>query len=342
MNTLLTSALPSASPFRLAGLFCLFFLIALGLGYPILNRYDPRQTPGMSDVSGYAAVVTGGEVVGPSHLRFRVLVPWIAKPFYILLRGHIASWDPVMAGLLVADSLFVAATALLIAVLGMGLFGDESTALVAALLYFVNFAVPNLRLAGLVDAGEGFFLLALLWILSRNECRLLPVVAILGALTKEAFVPFSIVFTAAWWVSVRKAQQSAVPSAIWIVGSWLLGIVAVVGIHWKIDGSLVNPVNLAESFHRNRIYFQHFVSSVWDRNLAYIFVWLLPIGLPRLSKFPRAWLIPTATAAAMTFVLDGYYGAAPGTVGRELFSIAGPILTLSSASLLCNREPLQG
>ena len=32
---------------RLALLFCVFFLIACGLGYPILNRFDPRQTPGL-------------------------------------------------------------------------------------------------------------------------------------------------------------------------------------------------------------------------------------------------------------------------------------------------------
>ena len=40
---------------RLALLFCVFFLIACGLGYPILNRFDPRQTPGLSDVKTYAA-----------------------------------------------------------------------------------------------------------------------------------------------------------------------------------------------------------------------------------------------------------------------------------------------
>jgi hypothetical protein len=33
---------------RLALLFCVFFLIACGLGYPILNRFDPRQTPALS------------------------------------------------------------------------------------------------------------------------------------------------------------------------------------------------------------------------------------------------------------------------------------------------------
>src|ERR1700674_2144803 len=116
-----------------------------------------------------------------------------------------------MFGLLVADSLFVAGTAVLIFILG-AIFGaslgnrqmgSSAVGLVGALLYLVNFAVPNLRLVGLVDAGEGFFLLALLWSLSEFELWALPVIAVLGALTKESFIPFSIVFTTAWWFSTR-------------------------------------------------------------------------------------------------------------------------------------------
>src|SRR6202795_2907320 len=196
---------------RLALLFCVFSLIACGLGYPILNRFDPRQIPGLSDVKIYAALVTGTASPDAGHVRFRMLVPWLAKPFYRLARGRVATWDPVMFGLLVADSLFVAGTAVLIfilgAILGAGLgnrqMGSSAVGLVGALLYLVNFAVPNLRLVGLVDAGEGFFLLALLWSLSEFELWALPVIAVLGALTKESFIPFSIVFTTAWWFSTR-------------------------------------------------------------------------------------------------------------------------------------------
>ncbi len=82
-----------------------------------------------------------------------------------------------MAGLLVADSLFVAATAFLIVVLGKRLFRDHAFALAASLLYFVNFSVPNLRLAGLVDAGEGFFPFVLLWSLSQKRLVWSPVIA---------------------------------------------------------------------------------------------------------------------------------------------------------------------
>lgn len=319
---------------RMSGLFCLFLLIAWGLGYPTLNRYDPRQTPGLTDVRIYAALVTGAPTLDAGHLRFRVLVPWVARPFYQLAKGRFGSWDPVMFGLLVADSLFVAATALVIVVLGTRKLDRYAVSLVASLLYLLNFAVPNLRLAGLVDAGEGFFLLALLWSLSELELWALPLVATLGALTKESFIPFSIVFMAAWWFVVRNRLASPARSVIWIMTSWVVSLVAMTGLQWWIGGRFLSPVEFAAALHGNHDYMRHFVSSLWDRNFWYVFLWLLPAGIPNLRRFPKSWLIPTGAASAMAFVLDGYYGGAPGTVGRALFSMAGPVLSLSSASIL--------
>lgn len=323
-------------------LFVLFFLIALGLGYPVLNRYDPRQTPGLSDVQSYSALVTGDVVVGPPHLRFRVLVPWIARPFYRCARGRLSTWDPVMFGLLCSDSLFVAATALLLLALGIRQLGDFPVAFVASLLYLLNFAVPNLRLAGLVDAGEGFFLLALLWGASEQRYALLPIIAAFGALTKESFVPLSIAFTLTWWIIARKDLDFPRRSASWIASSWIACFLAVAMIHWRVAGEMVNPIAFTASFHRSHDYISHFASSLWDRNLLYIFAWLLPMALPKLRSFPRTWLIPTAATAAMVFVLDSYYGAASGTVGRELFSVAGPVLSLSAASFFCGFVPRAG
>jgi hypothetical protein len=350
---------------RLALLFCVFFLIACGLGYPILNRFDPRQTPGLSDVKIYASLVTGTATGTASpdvrHVRFRVLVPWLAKPFYRLAQGRFATWDPVMFGLLVADSPFVAGTAVLIVILGGILgnrqLGSSAVGLVGALLYLVNFAVPNLRLVGLVDAGEGFFLLALLWSLSEFELWVLPVIAVLGALTKESFIPFSIVLTSAWWFSTwpddrkidrnedhhnddrrnedgNRARSHFLRDAAWILTSWVLSLAAMIGVQWSITGRFVSPLQFGIALHRSDNYLAHFASSLHDRNLWYIFLWLVPTAIPNLKRLPKAWLIPVGATCAMAFVLDAYFGGAPGTVGRALFSIAGPVLSLSSALLL--------
>lgn len=319
---------------RLAVLFCLFFLISWGLGYPILNRYDPRQTPSLTDVKTYAALVTGTVGADAGHVRFRVLVPWLARPFYRLARGRVVSWDPVMLGLLAADSLFVAATAALIVLLGTRQLGSYGVSLVASLLYLVNFAVPNLRLAGLVDAGEGLFLLALLWSLSQRQWWALPAIAVLGTMTKESFIPFSIVFTAAWWFVARKDSSSAVRSAAWILSSWAASVATMIGLQWWVGGSFVSPIRFAATLHGNHEYVQHLTLSLWDRNFWYIFLWLLPLAIPNLKRFPKSWVIPAAATCVMVFVLDGYYGGAPGTVGRALFSVAGPLLSMSSSLLL--------
>ena len=323
---------------RLALLFVVFFLIACGLGYPVLNRFDPRQTPGLSDVKDYAALVTGAGVPDSGHIRFRVLVPWVAKPLYRLAQGHIASWDPVMFGLLVADSIFVAGTAIFIVILGTRRLGSYAVGLVAALLYLVNFAVPNLRLVGLVDAGEGFFLVALLWSLSEMELWALPMIAVLGALTKESYIPFSIVMTAAWWLSTRgggnRTRSFYLPDAAWILISWALSLATMIFLQWSIAGRFVSPVQFGLALHGGNNYIAHLVASLRDRNLWYIFLWLLPTAILNLKRFPKSLLISVGASCLMAFVLDAYFGGAPGTVGRALFSVAGPVLSLSSASLL--------
>jgi len=325
---------------RLAGLLCLFFLIAWGLGYPTLNRYDPRQTPGLSDVQSYGALVTETPTLETGHMRFRVLIPWMARPVYRLAQGRLGSWNPVMFGLVVIDSLFVAATALLIVVLGTNMvlgtreFDRYAVSLVASLLYLLNFAVSNLRLTGEVDAAEGFFLLTLLWSLSELRLWALPLIAILGALSKETFVPFSIVLMFAWWLVARESLVSPVRSLIWIITSSAVSFVTTIAIQWRIVGHFVSPVEFVAGLHGNHDYLRHFASSLWDQNLWYIFLWLLPAAIPNLKAFPKSWLIPTAAASVVAFVLDAYYGGAPGTVGRALFSVAGPLLSLSAAAFL--------
>jgi hypothetical protein len=252
-----------------------------------------------------------------------------------------------MFGLLAADSLFVAGTAVLIVILGKRRLGSSAVGLVGALLYLVNFAVPNLRLVGLVDAGEGFFLLALLWSLSEFELWALPVIAVLGALTKESFIPFSIVLTSAWWFSTwtdrkdkdkdegHRTRHRFLPDAAWIVTSWALSFAAIIALQWSITGGFVSPLQFALAVRRDGGH--HFALALHDRSLWYIFLWLLPAAIPNLKRLPRSWLIPVGTTCAVALVMDAYFGGPPAAgsaLGRALFSIAGPALSLSSAFLL--------
>ena len=330
---------------RFASLFLLFFLIACGLGYPILNRYDPRQTPGLSDVKTYAEMVSGTAGADAGHVRFRVMLPWVAKAIYRIADGQTRTWDPVLLSLLVADSIFVAATAVLIVLLAVDCLGNPAAGLLAAFIYLVNFAVPNLRLAGLVDAGEGLFLLALLWSLAEDRFWLLPLIAILGTLAKESFIPFSIVFGAVWWLVVRREETASGQSSpdrmrmgVWLAINWAASLVAFAGLHRAIEGKFTNPLEFGLGLHRHGSlaggYLAHFARSLADHQLWYIFLWLLPTAIPNLKKFPRAWLAATGAACAVAFGLDVFYGGAQGTIARALFTIAGPMLSLSSAMLL--------
>ena len=246
----------------------LFFCISWGLGYPILNRYAPPTAGGLSDVQYYADIVTGSAAASNEHVRSRVLVPLVARPFYLLARDRSGTWDPVMFGLLMADSLFTAATAGLVLWIGSRVPGSYAVGLAGALLYLLNFAVPNLRLAGLVDAGEGFFLLALVWSLLRSQYREIPAWMVLGTLVKESFVPFAVVFAGAWWLSSRRQLQRPARDAIWIGVGGLLGLATLALVQWQVSGTLVTPWQFAASLHGNSAYVSHFISSILDRNLV--------------------------------------------------------------------------
>lgn len=329
---------PETVPFsRLLLLFLLFFLMCCGLGYPSLNRVDWRQAPGgLDDVLVYAGLVTTPPTPDLNqHMQFRVLVPYLARPIYRVAKNHIGTWDPIMFGFLVVNSFFVALTVIVLLIVVHGQLGSYTVALGSALIYLLNFAVPNLRLVGLIDAGEAFFLMMLVWSLSKQEgYRMLPVWAVVGATAKESFVPFLMVFTLSWWLCSRKALRSPSTAAAWIVASWFAALGSLTALQWGITHVFRSPLRFGLDLHQNSAYVAHFVSSIGDRNLWYIFSWLLPLSLSRLKRFPRNWRVATAMTSVTAIALDTYYGGAPGTIGRALFSIAGPLLCASVALLI--------
>jgi hypothetical protein len=328
---------PAAVPrSRLLLLFLIFFFICCGLGYPILNRIDWRQAPGgLEDVLAYASLVTTPPTPDLNqHMQFRILLPYLARPIYRMAKNHIGTWDPIMFALLVVNSFFVALTVTVLLIVVYRQLGNYAVALGAALIYLLNFAVPNLRLAGLVDAGEAFFLMVLVWSLMREDYWMLPLWALIGATAKESFVPFLMVFTLAWWLCSRKALCSPSIAAVWMVTSWFAALGSLAALQWKITHVFRSPLRFGLDLHQNSAYVEHFLSSFRDRNLWYIFFWLLPLSLLRLRQLPRNWRVATAVTSVTAFALDAYYGGAPGTIGRALFSIAGPLLCASAALLL--------
>jgi hypothetical protein len=313
-------------------LWSVLWLICFGLGYPTLNRYDTRAVAGLSDTIEYHRLVTDGPAAVSTHGRFRILVPFVARPIARLAQGHIGTWDPVSFGLLVVTALFTATTAYLIVAAGQKLLGNCTAALLGAAIYLLNFETANLRLAGLVDSAEGCFLMALAWSLLSRRFWLLPLWGILGALAKESFVPFAAVFTVAWWLTSRRREHWRPLEAVATLSTGAAALVAVVMVQSIVSGRVIWPWTFAASLGGPG-HLRALISNLADRNLLYGFTWLLPLGVWHLARFPRPWMLACAAAVVADLALVAWFSAQPGTAARGIFSIAGPLLSLSVASL---------
>lgn len=321
-------------------LWSLFFVICFGLGYPTLKRYNPRATSGLSDTIKYYAMTTGeDQTYFKEVFRRRVLVPTVARPFYWLALRLPGTWDPGFFALLVANSIFCAITACLIVSIGTKLINDLSVSLLAATFYLLSFAVPNLLLAGLVDAGEACFIALLIWAMLKGHWFLLPLLGIFGAMAKETFVPFSTVFAFTWWlIDMRKRERiEADREPLIFIGAIasmaILGLATVMLVHFQVTGFFAWPWEMARTARADVNYLKAILREFSQPNFWYVFGWLLPLGVWRLRSFPSTWVGATA-AAAVTAILLGAFIDAGGSIGRSVFNISGPLLSLSVAVLL--------
>lgn len=320
-------------------LWPLFFAICFGLGYPTLRRYDPRTTEGMSDASKYYAITTGADTSAFKEMfRCRVLVPYVARPFYWFAQTYLHTWNPGFFGLLMSNALFCATTACFMIGIGNRLLSDLGTALFGATLYLLSFTIPNLQLSGLIDSGEACFMAAVIWSLLTGRWYLLPLWGVLGALAKETFVPFSCVFAFAWWLTEgrqdgRRWSQLHWGGFKWIVTLGLVGLATVMTVHSVVAGQFKWPWNIAAQARAPVNFFVALWHCLTERSFWYVFGWLIPFGIWRLRCFPKPWLVASVATSGLAIML-GASSNAGGTVGRATFNIIGPLLSLSVALLI--------
>jgi hypothetical protein len=111
----------------------------------------------------------------------------------------------------------------------------------------------------------------------------------------------------------------------------------VIALQSLISGHLIWPWAYATGLNSHANYLANFGRSLWDRNSWYILVWLLPLSLLRIRKFPREWVASAAVASLCALVLNAYHstvGGGGGGIGRYVFDIAGPLLSLSAAAAM--------
>ena len=340
MNIISASLSTPSQPRSLLGfryflvLWPLFFAICFGLGYPTLRRYDPRTTEGMSDTPKYYAMTTGADTSAFKEMfRCRILVPYVARPFYWFAQRYLYPWEAGFFGLLMSNALFCATTACFVVSIGNKLFDDLGAALVGATLYLLSFTIPNLQLSGLIDSGEACFMAALVWSLLGGKWYLLPLWGVLGALAKETFVPFSCVFAFTWWLTERREGKPRASELKWIVALAVIGLTTVSAVHSTVTGQVKWPWNIAGQARAPVSFFVALGHVLTERSFWYVFGWLIPLGIWRLKSFPKPWVVAAVTTSIFAIML-GAYSNAGGTVGRATFNIIGPLLSLSVALLI--------
>ncbi len=316
----------------------LFFLISFGLGYPTLNRFDSRKLG--PDEQGYYNIVVNQEAPDDTPFCFRVLVPEVAKPFYLLGKGTVGSWNPVAFGLLISNSLFCATSTFLLLLVGLRVLGDLPVALLGCTLYLLNFVVPNLWLAGMVDSSEACLMMAITWALFSGRWWLLPLIGIPGGLAKQTFLPFSTLFATTWWFA-SKRQSRTRGQLFWIAALGATSTASVVLVYRVVAGSFVSPQAMAEQWGSWGNSWLNILKGFLDQEFWYAFIWLLPLGVWRLNRFPKPWVMASIVTALITVGLGGY-SQSLGSVCRPLFSVIGPVLTLSAATLIAGSKDREG
>ena len=317
-----------------------FFAISLGLGYPALNRFDPRTVPGCVDSNEYFNMVSGDRVGSwDEQLRLRPLVPWLAKPFFQISQGRIRSWNPVAFGLLISSALFTATGALLFLQFGRKYAASHSTAFAGTLLYLLNFTVHNKHLGcGLVDSGESSLLLTLYWLLFEGKFFLLPIVGLLGALSKETFIPMAAIAVLGWAIVEFRNGRWKRNQTLWSFGMIVVGLSTTVLLQFGVYDRLIWPWEFAaqlrnDPWARDVSLLQGLIGCLTDRQFWYIFGWLLPLGVLRLQRLPGAWMGASLGGAAAALAM-GAWNNGEGATAPAVFNSIGPILSLSAAQLL--------
>jgi len=320
-------------------IWTVFFLIAIGFGYQSVTRYDPAQSSFIDDTKIYSEIVLSGtKGITLDHRSTRVLVPFLARSVYSVVEGNIGLWNPVQFSLLFVASFFCASIVLMMISICKLLFEDERIGIVAGLIFYANFSIPNLYLSGLVDSAEAFFLLCIIYALLHQKLTLLPIIAILGALSKETFLPVGSLIIGIWWLYEsfidRKINYKNLFHIIFFV---LISSVVVIALKSYALDKLTLLVEFSEGM-RTSLSFSFDRILVALRRFSYAYIWLLPLSLFRINLLPRPWLISAVLASIMIFLMGWWIGASGAAISRYMFNMLGPLLSISIAILILDTK----
>lgn len=305
----------------------LFSLMCFGLGYSILNRYDPGKIGGTSDAAGYCDMVKNPLSIA----SYRPFVPALAKPFYWAAVGRSKTWDPALFGMLASTSILTAATAVVIVAIGLEIGFAYPVSLLGALLFLLNFDVVNWNLAAYIDSGEVLFLALTVWSLIVGRWYLLPLWAVPGTLSKETFAPFAVILAFVWWLNEKPRRPV---NLLWVLALAVLSGGAVL-LSFSEGGLVAGTVHYTVNMRKYAdVGFAHAVlQCLTAHEFWYTFMWLLPLGVWHLRFMDRRWTWSVLCTFVAALLMGGYDDAL-GNTTRAFFNVSGPLLSLSAAALL--------
>jgi len=305
----------------------LLFSICFGLGYPTLGRYDPTADPGLSDSLQYFRLVQQGPQAAVGHWKYRILVPYLAKPVYWVVRGRLGNWNPVSFALLIVNSVFCAAAAFIVSLLAYQVSANGTVAIAAAFAYLLNFLVSNFHLSGLVDSAEAFLFALLTGTLISRKWILLPVIGLLMGLAKETSVPIAFVFAATWvWIESPPQKTKAFAEIILMT---IIGLVTVLIVRSVIDQTLVTPWHIAAQERTSTSTLHNLLGVIGGWKFWLALIWL-PFLAFAAKRFQKGWFYGAIAAALAAFVLS-VFNDAGGNAARPIFNVLGPLFTISFA-----------
>ena len=307
----------------------LLLCICFGLGYPTLNRYYPPSTHGLGDSKQYYAMVERGPSAASGHWKYRILVPILARPIYGAASGHLRTWNPTSFALLMVNSAFCAAAALLVSVLAYLVGANCSIAVIAAFAYLLNFTVANYQLSGMVDSAEAFWFVLLNWALLRSRWWLLPAIALGAGLTKETFLPIAVVFGAVWML--MEPGEDRPKRLLAILSMVVLGVATMLTVRSIIDHNLATPWGmLAEERQLSPQANYNLLAMFRSWNLWLTAGWSFFLFFTA-HRFSPGWRYGALAAAAVVVFLAAWDNAGWDNLARPLFNVLGALLAISFA-----------
>ena len=91
------------------------------------------------------------------------------------------------------------------------------------------------------------------------------------------------------------------PESLAIFGAGAAACLSVTILQPAVSGHIVWPWQFAAALRAETGHLEALRANVLDRNLFYGFVWLLPLGLLRLTRFPMPWIVASGGTAASRF-----------------------------------------